>query len=49
MAEPIRFFLVASWITSFVGVCIDWEWELMDNEVASGINIFVPVGYSLTS
>lgn len=25
----------------------DWEWELMDNEVASGINIFVPVVYGM--
>ena len=40
-------FLIASWITSFVGLCIDWEWELMDNELASGINIFVPVVYGM--
>lgn len=41
MAEPIRFFLVASWITSFVGVCIDWKWELMDKlQIKSIINQF---------
>ena len=40
-------FLIANWITSFVGLCIDWEWELMDNELASGINIFVPVVYGM--
>ena len=40
-------FLIASWITSFVGLFIDWEWKLMDNEVASGINIFVPVVYGM--
>ena len=40
-------FLIASGITSFVGLGIDWEWELMDNDLASGINIFVPVVYGM--
>lgn len=40
-------FMIANLITSFVGLATDWEWSLMDNEVASGINIFVPAIYGM--
>lgn len=40
-------FLIINLITSFVGLGLSWEWDYMDNEMGSGINIFVPAVYAM--